>query len=191
MRYNKKLYFKNWKCERQHSAFNFNQNFRSWIEQKNWFDVFVDRNVIVSNTLLLFSWNCLLIKNNHLEDCTQVLLPKRPIAERSGNHRCIRTTFSQLPPLTHFGAEPLGSSLKRRQSRAVIGGNSRDVKHEDWCLLKIFYLRKTKIEFISILTISTISFSERRLKFSSSISPLPDGLKLWRTSRGSRGSNTR
>src|SRR5690606_1349976 len=45
------------------------------------------------------------------------------LRRQSGNHRCIRTTFSQLPPLTHSGAEPLGSSPKRRQSRAVISCN--------------------------------------------------------------------
>src|SRR5690606_22944810 len=47
------------------------------------------------------------------------------LRRQSGNHRCIRTTFSQLPPLTHSGAEPLGSSPKRRQSRAVIVRHSK------------------------------------------------------------------
>nr|AIW81367.1 hypothetical protein [uncultured bacterium TB306_p] len=39
---------------------------------------------------------------------------------QTGNHRCIRTRLSQLPPLTHSGAEPLGSSPKRRQSRGAL-----------------------------------------------------------------------
>ncbi|MBW8358170.1 MAG: hypothetical protein K0M63_00025, partial [Weeksellaceae bacterium] len=57
------------------------------------------------------------------------------LRRQSGNHRCIRTTFSQLPPLTHSGAEPKSSSPKRRQSRAVISRNTMKIR-----LLNIFFL---------------------------------------------------